>query len=112
MACRQGEVVLVWCPFTDLTSSKRRPALVLSPDSFNATGEDLVLAAVTSHISDDPNATRLWPGDFAVGGLPKPSMVKATKLFTIHSSLIVKRIGALRTEKKEEILRSLRRFFS
>ena len=112
MAYRQREVVLVSFPFTDLTSSKRRPALVLSPDSFNATGEDLVLAAVTSHISDDPKAVRLWPGDFAVGGLPKPSMVKATKLFTMHSSLIVKRIGALRTEKMEGILRSLRRFFS
>ena len=44
----------------------------------------------------------LWRGDFAEGGLPKPSMVKTTKLFTMHSSLIAKRIGALRTEKMEE----------
>ena len=112
MAYRQGDIVLVSFPFTDLTSTKRRPALVLSPDSFNAAGEDLVLAAVTSHISDDPKAVRLWRGDFAAGGLPRPSMVKATKLFTMHSSLIVNRIGALRTEKVEEVLRSLRRFFS
>ena len=41
MAYRQGDMVLVSFPFTDLTSSKRRPALVLSPDSFNAAGEDL-----------------------------------------------------------------------
>ena len=39
-------------------------------------------------------------------------MVKATKLFTMHSSLIAKRIGALNTEKMEEVLRSLRRFFA
>ena len=81
MAYRQGDIVLVSFPFTDLTSSKRRPALVLSPDSFNAAGEDLVLAAVTSHITNDPNAVHLWRGDFAEGRLPKPSMVKATKLF-------------------------------
>ena len=112
MAYRQGDIVLVSFPFTDLTSSKRRPALVLSPDSFNAAGEDLVLAAVTSHITDDPNAVHLWRGDFAEGRLPKPSMVKATKLFTMHSSLIAKRIGALRTEKMKEVLRSLRGFFS
>ena len=72
MAYRQGDIVLVSFPFTDLTSSKRRPALVLSPDSFNAAGEDLVLAAVTSHITDDPHAVRLWRGDLAEGGLPKP----------------------------------------
>ena len=112
MVYRQGDIVLVSFPFTDLTSTKRRPALVLSPDPFNAAGEDLVLAAVTSHITDDPNAVRLWRGDFAAGGLPKPSMVKATKLFTMHSSLIVKRIGALRAEKMGEVLRTLRGFFS
>lgn len=39
-------------------------------------------------------------------------MVKATKLFTMHSSLIAKRIGALRSEKTDEVLRTLRRFFS
>ncbi|MYH11047.1 MAG: type II toxin-antitoxin system PemK/MazF family toxin, partial [Gemmatimonadales bacterium] len=50
-AYRQGDIVLVSFPFTDLTSTKRRPALVLSPDSFNAAGVDLVLAAVTSNIT-------------------------------------------------------------
>lgn len=79
MAYRQGDIVLVSFPFTDLSSSKRRPAPVLSPDSFNAAGEDLVLAAVTSQITDDPNAVRLWREDFAAGGLPKPSMVKARR---------------------------------
>ena len=102
MPYRQGDVVLVSFPFTDLTSSKGRRALVLSPDSFNAAGEDLVLTAVTSHITDDPNAVRIWSGDFAAGGLPKPSMVKTTKLFTMHSALIAKRIGVLGTEKLEE----------
>ncbi|MYA63196.1 MAG: type II toxin-antitoxin system PemK/MazF family toxin [Gemmatimonadetes bacterium] len=72
MPYRQGDTVLVSFPFTDLSSSKRRPALVLSPDSFNAAGEDLVLAAVTSQITDDPNAVPLWQGHFAEGGLPKP----------------------------------------
>ena len=111
-AYRQGDIVLVAFPFTDLTSTKRRPALVLSPDSFNAAGEDLVLAAVTSHITGDPNAVHLRRSDFAEGGLPKASMVKTTKLFTMHSSLVAKRICALRIEKMVEILGALRGFFS
>ena len=64
---RQGNIVLVSFPFTDLTSSKRRPALIISPDSFNAAGEGLVLAAITSHIADDPNAIQL-AGAAAAGG--------------------------------------------
>ena len=111
-AYRQGDIVLVSFPFTDLTSSKRRPALILSPDSFNEAGEDLVLAAITSRITGDPNAVRLWRGEFAKDGLPKSSMVKVTKLFTMHSSLVAKRVSALRIEKMEEVLGSLRNFFS
>ena len=86
---RQGDIVLVSFPFTDLTSSKRRPALILSPDSFNAAGEDLVLAAITSHITDDPNAIQLSDTDFAQGRLPKKSIVKTTKLVSTASYLSV-----------------------
>ncbi|MDE0249307.1 MAG: type II toxin-antitoxin system PemK/MazF family toxin [Gammaproteobacteria bacterium] len=111
-AYRRGDIVLVSFPFTDLTSSKRRPALILSSDSFNTAGEDLVLAAITSHITDDPHAVLIRRGDFAEGWLPKTSLVKIAKLFTMHSSLVAKRICALRTEKMEEVLRSLRAFFS
>ena len=71
-----------------------------------------MLAAVTSHITGDPDAVHLCRGDFADGGLPKASMVKTTKLFTMHASLVAKRIGALRIEKMEEVLRLLRGFFS
>ena len=108
---RQGDIVLVSFPFTDLTSTKRRPALVLSPDSFNAAGEDLVPAAITSQITDDPNAIQPSHGDFAEGRLPRQSIVKTTKLFTMHSSLIVKSVCVLRAGKREQVLRSVRRFF-
>ena len=33
---RQGDIILVFFPFTDLTSSKRHPALVISPDFFSS----------------------------------------------------------------------------
>ena len=97
-AYRQGDIVLVSFPFTDLTSSKRRPALIISPDSFNAAGQDLVLAAITSHITDDPNAIQLSGAYFAQGELPKKSIVKTTKLFTMHASLVVKKVCTLKRE--------------
>ena len=109
---RQGDIVLVSFPFTDLTSSKRRPALIISPDSFNVAGEDLVMAAITSQIMNDPDAIQLSGGDFAEGRLPKKSTVKTTKLFTMHTSLIVKKVCVLKREKMDEVLRSVREFYS
>ena len=109
---RRGDIVLISFPFTDLTSSKRRPALIISPDFFNTAGVDLVLAAITSHITDDPHAIQLSGADFAEGWLPKESIIKTTKLFTMHSSLIVKKVCALKREKTEEALQSVRDFFS
>ncbi|MBI4456699.1 MAG: type II toxin-antitoxin system PemK/MazF family toxin [Acidobacteria bacterium] len=109
---RQDDSVLVSFPFTDFTSSKKRPALVVSPDAFNSLQDDLVLAAITSQVTDDPNVIPLEIGDFIDGQLPKTSLVKTTKLFTIHSSLIVKRVCGLRKKKIDEILEIIRRFFS
>jgi len=93
--CKRGDIVLVPVPFTDLTSSKRRPALVISPDSFNAQQQDLVLAAITSHVPDATEPLILTSRDFSSGTLPKTSLVKPNKLFTIHSTLVVKKVAAL-----------------
>jgi mRNA interferase MazF len=108
---RRGDIVLVSFPFTDLSSSKRRPALVVSPDAFNDHGQDVVLVAITSQEPVD-NAISIGADDLVDGTLPKRSFVKATKIFTMHSALVVKSICALREEKLDEVLRELRGLFS
>ena len=108
---RRGDIVLVPFPFTDLTSSKRRPALVVSPDSFNNHGQDVVLVAITSQGPSD-GAVALEPADFVDNPLPKASFVKVAKIFTMHSALILKQLSALHAERLDEILRRLRTFFS
>lgn len=108
---KRGDIVLVSFPFTDLSSSKRRPALVVSPDSFNETTPDLVLAAITSQIAEDTTLT-IVESDCVDGALPKTSALKPTKLFTIHSTLVRRKVCALRREKLEAVLEDLRQFFS
>ncbi len=74
-------------PFTDLSAIKQRPALVLSPDRSNKVRPDLVVAAITSQIpttlGDDE--VLLSGNGLKETGLPKPSMIKLSKIFTIHS---------------------------
>jgi len=95
--CEQSDVVLVPFPFTDLTTAKQRPALVLSADWFNTSREDCIVAAITSQIPFElqPDEYRLSESDLVAGGLPKPSLVRLGKLFTMSKNLLRKRLGTL-----------------
>ncbi|MGH7982452.1 MAG: type II toxin-antitoxin system PemK/MazF family toxin [Candidatus Udaeobacter sp.] len=106
---RQGDIVLVPFPFTDLSAVKQRPGLVISPDRLNDRRPDLVVVAITSRIlatlSEDE--VRLPDAELAACGLLKPSIVKVGKIFTIHQGLIRKRLGHLPQRTLEEIRRKV-----
>jgi mRNA interferase MazF len=105
--------VLVPFPFTDLSATKQRPALVISPDRLNDARPDLVVAAITSQIpvmlSEDE--VRLADAELVACGLPKPSIVKLGKIFTIHQGLIRKRLGRLPQRTLEEIRQTVLKLF-
>jgi mRNA interferase MazF len=94
---KRGDVVLVPFPFTDLRAAKQRPALVISPDQFNSTRDDLLVAAITSQIPATLAADEFLIPQTELGGcgLPKPSIIKLFKLVTLHRLLVVRRIGFL-----------------
>ena len=107
----QGTVVLVPFPFTDLSARKRRPALVVSPEGFHE--EDLILCAITSRAPAEPAEweLRLVADDLVERHLPKPSIIRVGKLFTLHRALVIGRFGTVRTEKLAEVLERLRALF-
>jgi mRNA interferase MazF len=43
-----GQVITIPFPFTDLTTTKKRPALIISSQSFNQSHDDLIVVAITS----------------------------------------------------------------
>jgi mRNA interferase MazF len=86
-----GVVVLVRFPFSDLSSSKLRPALVVA----SAGGSDWVLCQITSNPYGDPSAVALAAGSFSEGGLPRQSFVRPGKLFTASESIVVRSMGQL-----------------
>lgn len=110
---KRGDVVLVPFPFTDLSATKQRPAVVVSSDAFNASRPDAILIAITSRVpsqlADDEIA--LPPTDLAGSGLLKPSIVKASKIVTIHQGLIRKRIGTMPPATMGRILEMARKLF-
>jgi mRNA interferase MazF len=89
--CDPGAIVLVRFPFTDLTTTKKRPALVVSPLSYARRLGDVVLLALTSQDQNDPSlALKEW----RVAGLPKPTWIKPL-IGTLSINLIDHQIGRI-----------------
>ena len=105
----QGDVVLVPFPFTDLSATKQRPALVLSPKRLNKIRPDLVLAAISSQVPTvlDEDEILLSTSELGAAGLPKPSIIKLGKIFTIHQGLIRKKLGNIGEATLEDVRRKL-----
>lgn len=87
-----GDIVLIRFPFTDLTTSKKRPALVLSPERYQRRHNDVVLLPLTSVEQDYPVLT-----GWQAAGLLKPTWVKPL-LATVSRVFVVSRLGALQPD--------------
>lgn len=94
------QVVLLPFPFSDLSASKLRPALVLA----DAGKGDWVLCQITSNPYADLLAVTLDDADFAEGGLRRISYVRPGKLFTANESLIRQAVGTLSPEKHADVV--------
>jgi mRNA interferase MazF len=94
-----GSVVFVPFPFSDLSQSKRRPAVVLA----DAEPGDWILCQVTSKSYGDARAVCLADEDFERGSLRVVSYARPAKLFTAHESLFVFEAGALRSKSLKRI---------
>ena len=86
-----GSVVLVAFPFSDLSATKLRPAVVLA----DAGRGDWVLCQVTSNAYADPGTVQLTDADFESGSLRRLSFARPGKLFTANASLMRAEVGHL-----------------
>ena len=101
-----GSIVLVKFPFSDLSGSKKRPALVLA----TAAWDDPMLCQITGQQSGDPTAIELLASDIEGGSLDRRSFARITKIFTASPILITRVIGTLRPAKFDTVLDSLVKF--
>jgi len=107
----RGDIVPVNFPFTDLSATKQRPALILWP---NHRVTDVLVAAITSQIpaqlSSDEFA--IPAAELAVCGLPKASIIRLTKLVSLNEQLVIKKIGQLPRATFQTMLAQLRMLFT
>jgi mRNA interferase MazF len=87
-------------PFSDLSETKLRPAVVLA----DASQGDWVLCQITSNPYHDPDAIRLTDAELRKGSLKAVSFARPMKLFTANESLMVKRVAILNDKAFTSIL--------
>lgn len=93
-------MVVLHFPFSDVSQTKRRPALVLA----TLDGDDILLCQITSQASSDRHAIPLDPADFSSGGLNRPSFVRPSRLFTADSGIVLYPAGQVREHKLKEVI--------
>ncbi len=105
---KPGDLVLVRFPFTDFSTLKKRPALVLSTPKFTAQQGDVVAMALTSQPQRDAS---LRLTEWRAAGLPKPTWVK-TVIGTLAVSLVIRRIGRLHTSDRRLVAAAIRKMIA
>jgi mRNA interferase MazF len=108
MAFQRSDVVLVPFPFSDLSTSKVRPAVVVSSDLYHATEPDLLLAALTSKVATATGPFDYVLDDWRAAGLRRPSALEPA-LFTLDPARVLHRIGALTPADMERVNQRLLR---
>jgi len=102
-----GDVVLVRFPFTDLSTAKLRPAVVLA-----TRGDDLTIVGIFSGPPQPARGTWISLNTqdpvFSQTGLKTSSVIKAERIAVIEQSIVVRKVGSLPPAKMDEVKRAVK----
>lgn len=93
---KRGDIVLIKYPFTDFSTLKVRPALVISSDEFNKQGEDAVFMCISATPREPKKSDIKIESsnpEFAQTGLRRDSVFRVAKVVILKKSLAISKIG-------------------
>ena len=107
---KQGDIVLVWFPNSDLTTLKKRPAIILQADSLNTGLDQVIISMITSNIERKYHKSRIFVDtQTEIGkktGLLSNSVIMTDNIATVLHSEIYKKIGSLAPQQLKDPLRN------
>jgi mRNA interferase MazF len=107
MAFQRGDLLLVPFPFSDLSTTKVRPALVVSSAQYHLDEPDLLLGAITSNVLAATGTLDYPIQQWQQAGLKFPSAFKPV-LFTLDPQRVIHPIGVLPSADLAEIDKRLK----
>lgn len=107
MNYNQKDIVLFPFPFSDLSGTKKRPALVLSNNSFNKKQEDLICCLITTNLEPDSDSVIVDPRDLENGKISFTSKIKPYRLFSVQKKIVERKLASLNNVKFKETIQKL-----
>ena len=98
-------------PFSDLTSSKVRPVIVISDDSHNKRSEDMIVVPMTANLKIAEYTLLVTNKDLESGKLIKDSKIKTDRIFSISQKVIKMKIGKIKGEVMKKVKEELLKLF-
>src|ERR1700686_3697758 len=85
---KQGDIPLIPIPFSDLSSQKRRPVIVILNDQYNGKTGDVVVVAMTSNPQVTDYSFSIPSSDLVRGALNRPGKVRVDKIYPLSQAII------------------------
>jgi len=105
----QREIILIPFPYSDLTGSKQRPALIISNNKINKTQDRICCLITTNAHKDDLLIANSF---FEDRKLPFKSFVKPHRIFTIDKRIIRKKISKINISFHNKIIKKINEFIN
>ncbi|GAK59645.1 transcriptional modulator of MazE/toxin, MazF [Candidatus Vecturithrix granuli] len=109
---KQGDIVLIPLPFTDLSSQKRRPVIIVSNNAYNQKTDDIIVVAMTSNPKKVDYSFTITSSDLAQGSLNRPGKVRVDKIYTLSQKTVVKTFGRVHSNVMGQIRKFLQNLIS
>lgn len=95
-------------PFSDLTTSKPRPVIVISNDRYNRSQSDIVVVALSTSASPgNPYSFEITQADLASGTLNQPTRVRVDKVYTLLQGSVIRTFGKVNARTLDRIRKLL-----
>ena len=108
MNYKQGDIVFLPFPYADLSGAKKRPVVIVSHD-VSPLG-DIIVAKITSTLRNGRFSFPLADTDLTTP-TPFKSEIQCDELFTVHESLIIRKLSSLHRQSLQGVCRLIQQNF-
>jgi len=108
---KQGDIILVKFPYSDLQNFKLRLALIISNQTLEKYNDFIILGITSIKLGDKNLEITIDNTNLFQGSLPKKSYIRVSKIVSLEKNLIIKKVAQINEKKLKEILEKLSKIF-